>query len=164
MPPLIKFQRGKAKMVAKEQSTWRYFIVSSRFRKVLLLLFMVTLLVAFLYVPRPVQYHINYIRRIVHGEIRTDYTQPHIEIQSHDAETTTTKKNFMFIKTHKCGTSSLVNVFYLLGVRRRLNFVVQKGEHQLYFGANYIKTNGRYTLIQCNIFFYSIHLSAPSFV
>ena len=130
-------------MVVKEQSIWRYFSVSSRFRKALLLLFVVTLFVTFIYVPRPVQYHINYIRRIVDGEMQTYYTRPHIEIQSHDVETATRKKNFMFIKTHKCGTSSLVNVFYLLGVRRRLNFVVQKGEHQLYFGANYIKTNGR---------------------
>ena len=34
-------------------------------------------------------------------------------------------KNFLFIKTHKCGTSTLVNMFYLFGIRRRLNFVTQ---------------------------------------
>ena len=34
------------------------------------------------------------------------------------------KKNLMFIRTHKCGTSTLVNVFYLFGIRRRLNFVM----------------------------------------
>ena len=34
-------------------------------------------------------------------------------------------KNFLFIKTHKCGTSTLVNMFYLFGIRRKLNFVTQ---------------------------------------
>ena len=34
------------------------------------------------------------------------------------------KTNLMFIKTHKCGTSTLVNPFYLKGVRHRLNFVI----------------------------------------
>ena len=41
------------------------------------------------------------------------------------------KKNLMFLKTHKCGTSSLVNIFYLRGVRKKLNFVVQPDQHQL---------------------------------
>ena len=44
-------------------------------------------------------------------------------------QTTTKKRNLMFIKTHKCGTSSLVNTFYLMGVRSRLNFVVQQSSH-----------------------------------
>ncbi|XP_063684643.1 galactosylceramide sulfotransferase-like isoform X2 [Bolinopsis microptera] len=44
-------------------------------------------------------------------------------------QTTTNKRNLMFIKTHKCGTSSLVNTFYLMGVRSRLNFVVQQSDH-----------------------------------
>ena len=35
------------------------------------------------------------------------------------------KRNLMFAKTHKCGTSTLVNTFYLVGVRRRLNFIIQ---------------------------------------
>ena len=35
------------------------------------------------------------------------------------------KENLMFIKTHKCGTSTLVNTFYLYGVRHRSNFVFQ---------------------------------------
>ena len=38
------------------------------------------------------------------------------------------KQNLMFIKTHKCGTSTLVNTFYLYGVRRRLNFVIHEPE------------------------------------
>ena len=41
------------------------------------------------------------------------------------------KKNLMFIKTHKCGTSTLVDVFYLFGVRRKLNFVMFPSSHQL---------------------------------
>ena len=41
------------------------------------------------------------------------------------------KKNLMFLKTHKCGTSSLVNVFYLRGVRKKLNFVIQPDRHLL---------------------------------
>ena len=41
------------------------------------------------------------------------------------------KKNLMFLKTHKCGTSSLVNVFYLRGVRKKLNFVIQPDKHLL---------------------------------
>ncbi|XP_063683618.1 galactosylceramide sulfotransferase-like isoform X2 [Bolinopsis microptera] len=41
------------------------------------------------------------------------------------------KKNLMFIKTHKCGTSTIVDVFYLRGVRRRLNFVMNPYQHNL---------------------------------
>ena len=42
------------------------------------------------------------------------------------------KTNLMFIKTHKCGTSTLVNPFYLKGVRERLNYVIHTGgKHQL---------------------------------
>ena len=41
------------------------------------------------------------------------------------------KKNLMFIKTHKCGTSTLVDVFYLQGVRKRLNFVMYPYQHQI---------------------------------
>ena len=32
------------------------------------------------------------------------------------------RTNFMFVKTHKCGISTLVNVFYLYGARNKLNF------------------------------------------
>ncbi|XP_063675051.1 galactosylceramide sulfotransferase-like [Bolinopsis microptera] len=39
--------------------------------------------------------------------------------------------SFLFIKTHKCGTSTLVNMFYLFGLRRRLNFVTQPWSRQL---------------------------------
>ena len=41
------------------------------------------------------------------------------------------KMNLMFIKTHKCGTSTLVDVFYLRGVRKRLNFVTYPYQHQI---------------------------------
>jgi hypothetical protein len=40
-------------------------------------------------------------------------------------------KNFLFLKTHKCGTSTLVNMLYLFGIRRRLNFVTQPWSRQL---------------------------------
>ena len=41
------------------------------------------------------------------------------------------KMNLMFIKTHKCGTSTLVDVFYLRGVRKKLNFVMIPYTHKL---------------------------------
>ena len=41
------------------------------------------------------------------------------------------KKNLMFIKTHKCGTSTLVDTFYLFGVRRKLNFVLNPNSHDV---------------------------------
>ena len=41
------------------------------------------------------------------------------------------KENILFLKTHKCGTSSMVNIFYLYGVRRRLNFVMEPWHTQL---------------------------------
>lgn len=42
------------------------------------------------------------------------------------------KENLMFVKTHKCGTSTLVNLFYLLGIRKRLNFVMHPYTHELH--------------------------------
>lgn len=48
------------------------------------------------------------------------------------------RKNLMFIKTHKCGTSTLVDMFYLFGVRRRWNFVMTPGYnrgHLLHLGT-----------------------------
>ena len=47
------------------------------------------------------------------------------------------KKNLMFLKTHKCGTSTLVNMFYLFGLRRRLNFVLQS-PHNHFITTKYI--------------------------
>ena len=41
------------------------------------------------------------------------------------------ENSFLFLKTHKCGTSTLVNMFYLFGIRRRLNFVTQPWSRQL---------------------------------
>ena len=40
-------------------------------------------------------------------------------------------ENIFFLKTHKCGTSTLVNALYLYGVRRRLNFVTEPWKRQL---------------------------------
>lgn len=52
-------------------------------------------------------------------------------LHSDQPESVSQKKNLMFLKTHKCGTSSLVNVFYLRGVRKKLNFVIQPDKHLL---------------------------------
>ena len=41
------------------------------------------------------------------------------------------ENSFLFLKTHKCGTSTLVNMFYLFGIRRRLNFVTQPWSRRL---------------------------------
>ena len=41
------------------------------------------------------------------------------------------KSNLLFVKTHKCGTTTLVNMFYLYGIRRKLNFVMTPYVHQL---------------------------------
>ena len=41
------------------------------------------------------------------------------------------ENSFLFLKTHKCGTSTLVNMFYLFGIRRRLNFVTNPWSRQL---------------------------------
>ena len=46
------------------------------------------------------------------------------------------KSNLMFVKTHKCGTSSLVNIFYLYGIRRRLNFSLKPYKHHLGLNMN----------------------------
>ena len=51
-------------------------------------------------------------------------------------QTTPVKKNLMFVKTHKCGTSTLVDVFYLRGVRYKLNFVMHPFTHQLNVASN----------------------------
>ena len=48
-----------------------------------------------------------------------------------DGVLTVLKKNLMFIRTHKCGTSTLVNIFYLFGVRRRLSFVMKPNMNAL---------------------------------
>ena len=125
----------KLKMVVQEQSNCRSLTVGSRFKKLLLLLFIVTFLVTFFYVQQPLHYKLSFIRRMLYGETQTDHSRPLVHIQNH-GDVVIRKENFMFIKTHKCGTSSLVNVFYLLGVRRRLNFVIQRGQHQLYLGSD----------------------------
>ena len=41
------------------------------------------------------------------------------------------ENSFLFLKTHKCGTSTLVNMLYLFGIRRRLNFVTNPWTRQL---------------------------------
>ena len=57
------------------------------------------------------------------------------EIKGDEVRQIEVKRNLMFIKTHKCGTSTLVDVFYLKGVRDRLNFVMHPYTHQLNIGA-----------------------------
>jgi hypothetical protein len=68
---------------------------------------------------------------------------PELQLEQHDEEdpeipndlrNPSSKKNLMFIKTHKCGTSTLVDVFYLRGVRQRLNFVMHPYRHKLNVG------------------------------
>lgn len=39
--------------------------------------------------------------------------------------------NLLFLKTHKCGTSSIVNLFYVYGMKRKLNFVTNPWSRQL---------------------------------
>ena len=55
------------------------------------------------------------------------------------APITPRKKKLMFFKTHKCGTSSLVNSLYLYGIRRNLNFVLTPYEHQLFINKPPLK-------------------------
>ena len=42
-----------------------------------------------------------------------------------------TKSRVMFLKTHKTATSTLINMYYLYGIRRRLNFVAKPYNHWL---------------------------------
>ena len=42
------------------------------------------------------------------------------------------RDKLMFLKTHKCGTSSLVTILYLYGIRRNLNFLLTPYEHQFF--------------------------------
>ena len=68
------------------------------------------------------------------------------------------KKNLMFIKTHKCGTSTLVNVFYLYGVRHRSNFALQPYKHNI----NSIDT--RFTFFHFYHFCSSLFTHRPFFL
>ena len=62
----------------------------------------------------------------------TDPPDKLINITLADNQTVqSTKYNLMFLKTHKTGTSTLVNVFYLYGIRRKLNFVLKPYNHWL---------------------------------
>ena len=42
------------------------------------------------------------------------------------------RDKLMFLKTHKCGTSSLVTILYQFGIRRNLNFLLTPYEHQFF--------------------------------
>ena len=114
-----------------ELSFWRSLGQVSRLKKLAIVTLAIFLILcvysARLYTTVGIEFDIEKIKDLVAAPM-TDYSQPFVRIQDHDAETAARKKNFMFIKTHKCGTSSLVNVFYLLGVRRKLNFVIQRGD------------------------------------
>ena len=59
-----------------------------------------------------------------------------LQHEKNDSKQRSLKKNLMFVKTHKCGTSTLVDVFYLLGVRRRLNFVMHPNKHKIKVDSN----------------------------
>ena len=59
-----------------------------------------------------------------------------VQHEKNDSKQRSLKKNLMFVKTHKCGTSTLVDVFYLLGVRRRLNFVMHPNKHKIKVDSN----------------------------
>ena len=89
-------------MHLEEQSSWRSFFLHASPLKILLMLALATipLIACFLSYPRCQEIGIK-------------------------RSSACRKRNLMFAKTHKCGTSTLVNTFYLVGVRRRLNFVVQ---------------------------------------
>ena len=47
------------------------------------------------------------------------------------AEVCDEKQNFVFVKTHKTGTSTMVNVLYHYGMMRGLNYAVYPYTHQL---------------------------------
>lgn len=49
------------------------------------------------------------------------------------------KNKLMFLKTHKCGTSSLVSILYLYGIRRNLNFVLTPYQHQFFNDLDVLK-------------------------
>ena len=55
-----------------------------------------------------------------------------INISPHVSPSTPTKTKLMFFKTHKCGTSSLVTILYMYGIRRNLTFLLTPYEHQFY--------------------------------
>ena len=114
-----------------ELSVWRSLGQVSRLKKLAIVTLVIFLVLCF-YSARlytTVGIDIEKIKDLV-AAAKTDQSQPFVRIQDYNTERviTTRKDNFMFIKTHKCGTSSLVNVFYLLGVRRKLNFVIQRGD------------------------------------
>ena len=127
---VVLTSEGMTTQTISELSFWRSLGPVSRLKK-LAIATLVVFLVLCLY---SVQFHtklevnVEKIKDLV-SITNTYQTQPVVQIQPQEyhGDVVTRKENFMFIKTYKCGTSSLVNVFYLLGVRRRLNFVIQRG-------------------------------------
>lgn len=56
------------------------------------------------------------------SKFETTYTSDAIESESYSY--VSTKPNFLFLKTHKTGSSTLGSIFFLYGVKRKLNFVL----------------------------------------
>lgn len=55
-----------------------------------------------------------------------------LEVQEKSLEQCKERKNFVFIKTHKTGTSTTVNILYNFGMTRGLNYAVYPYTHQLW--------------------------------
>ena len=106
-----------------------------------LIYFMASLLVVALYLGIAFSYKPNLSLRLHNKvEIKSPIQQHSLHIirgfvsnQSDLQATFSNKKKLMFFKTHKCGTSSLVSVLYLYGIRRNLNFVLTPFEHQILY-------------------------------
>ena len=62
---------------------------------------------------------------------KTDVTTKDEETKMSSDSLYQNKSNLFFVKTHKCGTSTMVNIFYLYGIQRKLNFVLTPYWHQL---------------------------------
>jgi len=62
---------------------------------------------------------------------KTDVTTKDEETKMTSENLYQNKSNLFFVKTHKCGTSTMVNIFYLYGIQRKLNFVITPYVHAL---------------------------------
>ena len=68
---------------------------------------------------------INISSSLLHGSNDSEKSNmPRTDFYAH-------KPKLMFLKTHKSATSTLVNMFYLYGIRRKLNFVMKPYDHWL---------------------------------
>ena len=67
------------------------------------------------------------------------------------------RKNFVFIKTHKTGTSTTVNILYNFGMTRGLNYAVYPYTHQLWAIEPSRQVNLSHTFKTCLL--YSIQVT-----